>query len=157
MCKIMMDTEKKQASPVCDNEFKEELLSKLNELRNEKILCDVTLRIEGEDFSAHRCVLSAASPYFRSMFTSGFKENESSVVELEELKSPAAASEALRFIYTGEAFVNECIAQDLVKLADYLLRASSYDPGYRDGSVSGMNFAVRSYGKFHLGYRDEKW
>ena len=36
-------------------------------------------------------------------------------------------------------------------------RASSYDPGYRDGSVSGMNFAVRSYGKFHLGYRDEKW
>ena len=121
MCKIMMDTEKKQASPVCDNEFKEELLSKLNELRNEKILCDVTLRIEGEDFSAHRCVLSAASPYFRSMFTSGFKENESSVVELEELKSPAAASEALRFIYTGEAFVNECIAQDLVKLADYLL------------------------------------
>ena len=37
------------------------------------------------------------------------------------------------------------------------LRASSYDPGYRDGSVSGMNFAVRSYGKFHPGYRDEKW
>lgn len=117
----MMGTEKKLVSPVCDNEFKEELLSKLNELRNEKILCDVTLRIEGEDFSAHRCVLSAASSYFRSMFTSGFKENESNVVELEEVKSPAAASEALRFIYTGEAFVNECIAQDLVKLADYLL------------------------------------
>ena len=37
------------------------------------------------------------------------------------------------------------------------LRASSYDPGYRDGSVSGMNFAVRSYAKFHPGYRDEKW
>ena len=38
-----------------------------------------------------------------------------------------------------------------------IVRASSYDPGYRDGSVSGMNFAVRSYGKFHPGYRDEKW
>ena len=42
-------------------------------------------------------------------------------------------------------------------MEELFLRASSYDPGYRDGSVSGMNFAVRSYGKFHPGYRDEKW
>ena len=43
------------------------------------------------------------------------------------------------------------------KLKVFRLRASSYDPGYRDGSASGMNFAVRSYGKFHPSYRDEKW
>ena len=28
------------------------------------------------------------------------------------------------------------------------LRASSYEPGYRDGSVSGMNFVICSYGNF---------
>jgi len=107
---------------LCDIEFKEELLSKLNELRNESTLCDATLRIEGQDFAAHRCVLSAASPYFRSLFTSGFKENEGNVVELQEIKSAAAASEALRFIYTGEVLINASInAQTLYKVADYLI------------------------------------
>jgi len=106
---------------LCDMEFKQELLSKLNELRKESTLCDATLRIEGQDFAAHRCVLSAASPYFRSLFTSGFKENESTVVELQEIKSAAAASEALRFIYTGEVLINVFNAQDLFKVADYLI------------------------------------
>ena len=39
----------------------------------------------------------------------------------------------------------------------YWPRASSYEPGYRDGSVSRMNFVVCSYWKFQPGYRDEKW
>ena len=106
---------------ICDLEFKEELLSKLNELRKESTLCDATLRIEGQDFAAHRCVLSAASPYFRSLFTSGFKENESAVVELQEIKSAAVASEALRFIYTGEVLINASNARDLFRVADYLI------------------------------------
>jgi len=106
---------------ISDREFKEELLVNFNELREENVLCDVTLRIEGQDFAAHRCVLSAASPYFRSLFTSGFKENESNVVELQEVLSAAAVSEALRFIYTGEALVNASNAQDLFKVADYLI------------------------------------
>ena len=114
----MLDAEE---TLVSDKEFREELLSKLNELRKENVLCDTVLRIEGQDFPAHRCVLSAASPYFRSLFTSGFKENESNVVELEEIKSAAVASEALRFIYTGEALVNAANAQDLFKMADYLI------------------------------------
>ena len=107
---------------VFDKEFKEELLSELNELRKENILCDVTLRIEGQDFPAHICVLSAASPYFRSLFTGGFKENESNVVELQEIKPAAVASEALRFIYTGDALITDATtAQDLFKMADYLI------------------------------------
>ena len=106
---------------LCDVEFKEELLSKLNELRKGSTLRDATLRIGGKDFVAHRCVLSAASPYFRSLFTSGFKENESNVVELQEIKSAAVAGEALRFIYTGEILINASNAQDLFKVADHLI------------------------------------
>lgn len=116
-----MDVEEKPVSSVCDKEFKEALLSELNKLRKESILCDVALRIEGQDFPAHRCVLSAVSPYFRSLFTSGFKENESKVVELPEIQSAAVANEAFRFIYTGETLVNVSYAQDLVKIADYLI------------------------------------
>ena len=35
------------------------------------------------------------------------------------------------------------------------LKASSYEPGNRAGSVSGTNFVVCSYGKLQPGYRDE--
>jgi len=116
---------------LCDVEFKEELLSKLNELRKESTLCDATLRIGGKDFVAHRCVLSAASPYFRSLFTSGFKENGSNVVELQEIKSAAVASEALRFIYTGEIPINAFNAQDLFNLGGRL----PHHPKFEDQSV----------------------
>ena len=105
---------------LCDKAFTEELADKLNELRKDNTLCDVTLQIEGQNFSAHRCVLSAASQYFRSLFTSGFKENKDFTIVLQDTK-PAVLSEALRFIYTGEALVNATNAQDLVKIADYLL------------------------------------
>ena len=105
---------------VCDKAFTEELLDKLNEFRKDNTFCDVILQIEGQNFSAHRCVLSAASPYFRSLFTSGFKENKDSTIVLQDTK-PAVLSEALRFIYTGEALVNATNAQDLVKIADYFI------------------------------------
>ena len=62
-------------------DFKDELLHKLNELRETTILCDTTVRAQGQDFPAHKCVLSAASPYFRAKFTSQLQENESNLVE----------------------------------------------------------------------------
>ena len=37
---------------------------------------------------------------------------------------------------------------------NYKLRAPSYEPGYQDGSVTGMNFVVCSYGKSQPGYQD---
>ena len=37
------------------------------------------------------------------------------------------------------------------------VRASSYEPRYRDGSDSGINFAVCSFRNFQPGYRDVKW
>ena len=46
-------------------------------------------------------------------------------------------------------------AAKVLEPLDYKLRASSYDPGNRAGSVTGMNFVVCSYGKFQPGYRDE--
>ncbi len=48
---------------ICED-FKDELLDKLNELRETNVLCDTTIRAEGHDFPAHKCVLSAASAYF---------------------------------------------------------------------------------------------
>ena len=39
------------------------------ELRRQKQLCDVVIHIGTAEFSAHRVILAAASPYFRGMFT----------------------------------------------------------------------------------------
>ena len=104
--------------------YKDELLHKLNELRETNTLCDATIRVQGQDFPAHRCVLSAASSYFRGMFTSPLRERKSGLVELREIKS-STFGDVLWFIYTGEevstTFAN---AQDLVMAADYLIMPS---------------------------------
>ena len=103
-----------------DQDFKDELLHKLNELRETKILCDATIRAQGQDFPAHKCVLSAASQYFQAMFTSQMKETESNLVELQDAKS-TTISDVLQFIYTGKASIDSSNAQDLVMIADYLV------------------------------------
>ena len=103
-----------------DQDFKDELLHKLNKLRETNILCDATIRAQEQDFPAHKCVLSAASQYFQAMFTSQMKETESNFVELQEAKS-ATISDVLQFIYTGKASIDSSNAQDLVMIADYLI------------------------------------
>ena len=108
---------------VTDDKYKDQLLHTLNEHRKANILCDTTLRAEGQDFAAHRCVLSAASDYFKALFSSELqvKEKQSSFVELNEVKSTVLA-EVLQFIYTGEVNIGSQLnAQDLVMVADYLI------------------------------------
>ena len=104
---------------MCED-FKDELLDKLNELRETNILCDATIRAEGQDFAAHKCVLSAASAYFRALFTSQMKETKNNMVELQEAKS-TTISDVIQFIYTGNVSIDSSNAQDLAKIADYLI------------------------------------
>jgi len=46
-------------------------LQVLSDLRDQRVLCDVTLRVEEQEFPAHRVVLAGCSPYLRAMFTNG--------------------------------------------------------------------------------------
>ena len=128
-------------------DFKDELLDKLNELRETNVLCDTTIRAEGQDFATHKCVLSAASAYFRALFTSQMKETKNNMVELQEAKS-TTISDVLQFIYTGKVSINSSNAQDLVKIADYLIipilktRASLF----LQGSINASNcLALESF------------
>lgn len=41
---------------VLDEVFRKELIEKLDELRKSNLLCDTTLRADGQEFAAHRSV-----------------------------------------------------------------------------------------------------
>ena len=132
--------EREKEREIISEDFKDELLHKLNELRETNILCDTTVRAQGQDFPAHKCVLSAASPYFRAKFTSQLKENESNLVELREEKS-TTISDVLKFIYTGEASIDSSNAQDLLMIADCLIIPSlkSQALNFLESSLNASN------------------
>ncbi len=127
--------------------FKNELLYPvLNMLRAKDILCDTTIRAEGQDFAAHKHVLSAASEYFRAMFASQMKETESNVVELQGTKS-TTVSNVIQFIYTGKANIDSTNAQDLVIIADYLIIPSLKTEAslFLQGSIDASNCLALEY------------
>ena len=118
----VMERQNEQPTTVSDGRFKEQLLCKLDELRKANFLCDTIVRVEGEDFPAHKNVLCATSDYFKAFFSSDLqvKESQSSLVGLKNMKSSTIA-EVLRFMYTGEVNMSSSNAQDLIVVSDYLI------------------------------------
>ncbi|XP_033109239.1 kelch-like ECH-associated protein 1B [Anneissia japonica] len=88
----------------------------LNELRQSKTLCDVTLVVETVKFHAHKCVLAASSLYFKAMFTGGFDECEKRNIELKDIH-PCCFSQIIDFMYTSEITITECNVLELLPKA----------------------------------------
>ena len=111
----VLERRNEQQTTVSDGRFKEQLLYKLDELRKANFLCDTIVRVEREDFPAHKNVLCATSDYFKAFFSSDLqvKESQSSLVGLKNMKSSTIA-EVLRFMYTGEVNMSSSKAQDLI-------------------------------------------
>ena len=111
-------------SPISDAEqaaFCVVLAKRLNMLRRQDHLCDITLVTkDGNEFKAHRNVLSAASPFFFKLLQSDMKENREGIVRFEEI-SGAVMESVLEFIYTGSVDVNQENSKDLIAAANYLL------------------------------------
>jgi len=110
--------------PISDAEqaaFCVELAKRLNMLRRQDHLCDVTLVTKDDkEFKAHRNVLSAASPFFFKLLQSDMKENREGIVRFEEI-SGAVMEDVLEFIYTGTVEVTQENSKDLIAAANYLL------------------------------------
>jgi len=49
------------------NDFQSNMVNSFKHLRDEKSFTDVTLACEGQTCKAHKMVLSACSPYFKSL------------------------------------------------------------------------------------------
>ncbi len=77
----------------------EQLVAGLAELWQEGLLCDVKLQVEQKTIQAHRTVLSAASPYWKAMFTGNFRESSDKVVLVQDM-GWNALKEIVSCIYT---------------------------------------------------------
>ncbi|XP_015769449.1 PREDICTED: kelch-like protein 2 [Acropora digitifera] len=99
-----------------------EMLRRLNVQREQDYLCDVTVVAkEGNEFRAHRNVLSAASHFFETVLQTEMKEKEERIVRFQEI-SASLLGKVLEFIYTGTVEIEDVQnAQDLIMAADYLL------------------------------------
>jgi len=85
-------------------DYSSELLQNLNLLFTHQCLCDVGLAVHPERLiRAHRCVLSAASPYFRAMLTGGLRETNLDVIDMCAVGAPHIIENLVTYIYTGLA------------------------------------------------------
>ncbi|GAB5576398.1 zinc finger and BTB domain-containing protein 11 isoform X2 [Prionailurus iriomotensis] len=109
------------------------VLKQLNEQRLSNQFCDVTLLIEGEEYKAHKSVLSANSEYFRDLFIEkGAVSSHEAVVDLSvqlflegNLRNPRGFCKAsflplLEFAYTSVLSFDFCSMADVAILARHL-------------------------------------
>ena len=110
--------------PIFDAEqaaFCMELAKRLNMLRRQDHLCDITLVTKDDkEFKAHRNVVSAASPFFSKFLQSDMKENQEGIVRFEEI-SGAVIEDVLEFVYTGSVQVTQENSKDLIASANFLV------------------------------------
>ncbi|XP_055848422.1 kelch-like protein 28 isoform X1 [Episyrphus balteatus] len=97
----------------------DDILLRLNELRNDSQLCDIILVAGDEKFNAHRNVLSAASLYFLAMFSGYFPESDKKEIVLNDME-PDCLKLILDYIYTGHLVVNHANVQNLLATASFL-------------------------------------
>lgn len=104
------------------------LVKSLIRQRRSGEFCDVALRLGSRSYHAHRAVLAAASPYFRSMFTTSMCEQRQYEIDLtKSLPSldPPAADDSFRrvvdFMYCGDIEINVNNVVDVLRIADFLL------------------------------------
>ena len=114
-----------ESMSVDPSKHRQELLERLDILRNNGSFCDVTIAVKDKEFKAHRAVLAAASPFFLALLTSNMKESNEQMIKVElEEATESVMEDALKYLYTGNVMVVEERAHNLIATANYLLLPS---------------------------------
>ena len=118
------------SEPISETERQQycvEMMQRLNIQRRNEDSCDVILEVgSGDDrarLKAHRNVLCAASPFFYNALNTEMKEKKEGVIRLEEA-SKGLMEDILEYLYTGNVYISERNAVDLLAMADYLIISS---------------------------------
>ena len=93
-------------------------------------LCDVTIIAGERKIHAHKLVLAASSPYFRSMFTGSLSEVNQTEVTIRGVDEEALEA-MINFCYTSSIELGENNVESLLSAACYLnvieIKVSSYE------------------------------
>ncbi|EHB02827.1 Kelch-like protein 10 [Heterocephalus glaber] len=88
-----------------------------NELRLEGKLCDVVIKVNGFEFSAHKNILCSCSSYFRALFTSGWNNTEKKVYNIPGV-SPDMMKLIIEYAYTRTVPITPDNVEKLLAAAD---------------------------------------
>ncbi|CAH8677462.1 unnamed protein product [Schistosoma rodhaini] len=91
----------------------------LQSFRDRSLFTDVILCAGDEELPCHKAVLAASSAYFLAMFSSPYKEQQTSRVKLDYI-SPWALRRLLDFAYLGCLEITEATVQDIFLAASLL-------------------------------------
>lgn len=94
------------------------LLEQLNVQRYYGTFCDITVRVDDVDYSAHRCILAASSAKLHSLIYS-IRQEWNNVLVIKDV-TPTAFQVVLDFIYTGSVRLMSSSVHDVLEAARYL-------------------------------------
>ncbi|XP_002737156.1 BTB/POZ domain-containing protein 17-like [Saccoglossus kowalevskii] len=97
-----------------------QILDSFGRLYNNPEISDVTLHVEDTTYYAHKVFLANASDVFKVMLTSrDWQDSSKPDIYLDEPYATATVfGEFLRYIYTGQIYINTDVAVSLLMLAD---------------------------------------
>ncbi|XP_078656393.1 uncharacterized protein LOC144902731 isoform X2 [Branchiostoma floridae x Branchiostoma belcheri] len=95
-----------------------DILKKLNQQREDGLLCDVTIIVEGRRFRAHKSMLAACSSYFNSVFT---RKDVKHIpfVEITDITAEGF-SQVLEHTYTSKLALDENNVASVMEAAQVL-------------------------------------
>ncbi|CAH3843489.1 protein abrupt-like [Pieris brassicae] len=99
------------------NGYQNNILCNVKELFKDEGLCDVTLVSEGLSFKAHKVILSANSPLFKTIFQQN--PHRDPIIVLHDINTNSLRT-LLTFMYNGEVNVTEESLPILLKTAETL-------------------------------------
>lgn len=73
----------------------------ISELFDMTVFPDITIVVNCVEFRANKCILSTRCGYFKTMFTSNWKEGEQNKITLNDI-APEVFKIVLEFIYKGQ-------------------------------------------------------
>lgn len=97
----------------------QEMLEKLNALRNEGHLCDVTIRVQDKLFLAHKVVLACCSEFFRSKLLGRPEDEDKFVLDLHHVTVSGFAP-LLEYAYTSTLSISTENIIDVLAAASYM-------------------------------------
>ena len=119
--------------------------------KGEQEFCDATISTESRNFVVHKCVVAAASVFFRKLFSSKMKEKYESKATIMSVSSETMEL-ILNYIYTSKLALNDENVYDLLCAADYLQMQDVKDMcGFylRDNLTSKNCFIMWNFAKMY--------